>query len=174
MAVANSRKGFKTWGRISESFNALSVAIVLFLLISYIFLPVEKSRRHYLSVCLVIGIGLLSVSKPHPRLEGAPTDRPQLGFVVPLAAQPEQCYNEITPNDMYSNLTCAWSGAFIISGSLTTGMWSKFANGVMSSQSNANILMQSLFARSRCTCRFAGMLFQARSSSTRHRVEDGL
>ncbi|KAF1812145.1 hypothetical protein P152DRAFT_397621 [Eremomyces bilateralis CBS 781.70] len=99
-------ENFHSWSRATEVLSALSVAVSLFLLISYAALPAEKSRRHYLSVCLVIGIGLL-----------------ELGFVVPLAAQPEQCFNEITPNDMYSSMTCAWSGAFIISGSLTTGMW---------------------------------------------------
>ena len=47
----------------------------------------------------------------------------QLGFIVPLGAQPEQCFNEITPNDMYTSLTCAWSGAFILSGALTAVAW---------------------------------------------------
>lgn len=46
-----------------------------------------------------------------------------LGFVVPLAVQPEQCYDSITPNDMYSSLTCAFSGAFIIAGGLSIDVW---------------------------------------------------
>jgi hypothetical protein len=49
----------------------------------------------------------------------------QLGFVIPLGANPEQCYNEITPNDMYSSLACAFSGAFLISGGLSMAVWSE-------------------------------------------------
>lgn len=47
----------------------------------------------------------------------------QLGFIIPLAARPPPCYDEITPNDMYSNLTCAFSGAFVIAGGLTVAVW---------------------------------------------------
>ena len=47
----------------------------------------------------------------------------QLGFVIPFGAHPEQCYDEITPNDMYSDLTCAFSGAFLISGGLSIAVW---------------------------------------------------
>ncbi|KAK3113368.1 hypothetical protein LTR53_009411 [Teratosphaeriaceae sp. CCFEE 6253] len=36
---------------------------------------------------------------------------------------PDICYNEITPNDMYSSDKCAWSGAFIIAGGLSATMW---------------------------------------------------
>ncbi|KAF2836315.1 hypothetical protein M501DRAFT_940269 [Patellaria atrata CBS 101060] len=97
---------FSTWSLVAESINAVSIAACLFLLVSFLCLPVEKTRRHYLSVGLVIGTFLMA-----------------LGFVVPLAVKPEQCYDEITPNDMYSSLTCAWSGAFITSGGLTVAMW---------------------------------------------------
>jgi hypothetical protein len=45
--------------------------------------------------------------------------------VIPLGASPEQCYNEITPNDMYSSLACAFSGAFLIAGGLSIAVWSK-------------------------------------------------
>jgi len=47
----------------------------------------------------------------------------QLGFVIPLGTQPEQCYDEITPNDMYSSLTCAFSGASLVSGGLSFAVW---------------------------------------------------
>lgn len=51
---------------------------------------------------------------------------PQLGFVVPLAAKPEQCFDLITPHDMYSSLTCAWSGSFLLTGGLIADIWGKF------------------------------------------------
>ena len=51
------------------------------------------------------------------------TDISQLGFVIPFGAKPEQCFDEITPNDMYSSITCALSGAFLISGGLSIAVW---------------------------------------------------
>jgi hypothetical protein len=48
-----------------------------------------------------------------------------MAFVIPLGAKPPQCYNAITPNDMFSSLTCAFSGAFLIAGGLAVTVWSK-------------------------------------------------
>lgn len=79
---------------------------MVFMLVSYIILPAQKTRSHYLSVCLIVSVTFITI-----------------GFTIPLAAQPEQCYNEITPNDMYSSGECAWSGAFIIAGGLCATMW---------------------------------------------------
>lgn len=75
-------------------------------LLSYLVLPVQYSRKHYLNTCLMLAISLLD-----------------LGFIVTLAAKPEQCYDEITPNDMYSSTACAWSGAFILAGGLSAVAW---------------------------------------------------
>ncbi|KAF2197238.1 hypothetical protein GQ43DRAFT_216772 [Delitschia confertaspora ATCC 74209] len=97
---------FMTWHRIAEGFSLAGLISLLFILISFIFLPAEKTRKHYLSVSLITGTGLLC-----------------LGFVVPFASRPDVCYDEITPNDMFSNLTCAFSGAFIVAGAITTGVW---------------------------------------------------
>lgn len=47
----------------------------------------------------------------------------KLGFIVPLGVQPEQCHDAITPNDMYSNLTCAFSGATLLAGGFATISW---------------------------------------------------
>lgn len=56
-------------------------------------LPVRATRRSFLNFILLVGIMLL-----------------ELGFIVPLARQPEQCYNAITPNDMHTSTLCAFSG----------------------------------------------------------------
>lgn len=53
-----------------------------------------------------------------------PADHHQIAFIIPLGAKPEQCYNAITPNDMYSNLSCAFSGAFLLFGGWLVVMWS--------------------------------------------------
>jgi len=77
-----------------------------FCLISYLFLPLEKTRRHYLNTGLMISIILVD-----------------LGFIVTLGSQPDQCYNPITPNDMHTSAPCAWSGAFVIAGGLASVFW---------------------------------------------------
>ncbi|KAH9873659.1 hypothetical protein IAQ61_004284 [Plenodomus lingam] len=97
---------FNTYYRVAEALNVVGLICLVFLLITFIVLPAEKTRRHYLSYCLIIAAILMA-----------------LGFVVPFGAQPEQCYDEITPNDMYTSLTCAFSGAFLISGGLSFGVW---------------------------------------------------
>ncbi|KAF2750648.1 hypothetical protein M011DRAFT_396426 [Sporormia fimetaria CBS 119925] len=99
-------KEFNTWYTVAEVLNVVGLVTLIFLLLSFILLPIDKTRRHYLSYCLIVG-GILMA----------------LGFVVPFGAKPQQCYDEITPNDMFSNLTCAFSGAFLISGGLTMGVW---------------------------------------------------
>lgn len=47
----------------------------------------------------------------------------QLGFVIPLGTNPEQCHDSITPNNMYSDLSCALSGAFLIAGGFASIIW---------------------------------------------------
>lgn len=47
----------------------------------------------------------------------------QLGFVIPLAAQPDQCYDAITPNSMHTSGVCAASGVFLIVGGWAGVMW---------------------------------------------------
>ncbi|KAK2037042.1 hypothetical protein LZ31DRAFT_636284 [Colletotrichum somersetense] len=99
-----------------EYFNTLTTAAnwvcvasatgCLFLLLSWAFLPVDKTYRHYLSICLTIAVFIMN-----------------LGFIVPLAAQPEQCYNEITPNSMHTSKVCGASGAFLLLGGWAGVMW---------------------------------------------------
>lgn len=84
----------------------VGLVLLVFMLISYVVLPAQQTRSHYLSVCLVISIMMISI-----------------GFTIPLGARPDQCYNEITPNDMYTSNACAWGGAFILAGGLTADLW---------------------------------------------------
>jgi hypothetical protein len=50
-----------------------------------------------------------------------------MAFVIPLGAHPVQCHNSITPNDMRTNMSCAFSGAFVVMGGLMTTVWSTFS-----------------------------------------------
>ncbi|PNS20382.1 hypothetical protein CAC42_5832 [Sphaceloma murrayae] len=86
--------------------NVFSLLILLFVLLSYALLPPQYTRSHYLNTCLVISACLIN-----------------LGFIVPKAAKSDECANPITPNDMYSSTSCAFSGAFILAGGLTSAMW---------------------------------------------------
>ncbi|WDK13783.1 hypothetical protein CGRA01v4_05063 [Colletotrichum graminicola] len=83
-----------------------SAACSLFLLLSWACLPVEKTYRHYLSICLTMAVLIMN-----------------LGFIVPLADQPEQCYNEITPHSMKSSKVCGASGALLLLGGWAGVMW---------------------------------------------------
>ncbi|KAI5366286.1 hypothetical protein Slin15195_G078070 [Septoria linicola] len=97
---------FNTYGIVSEWLNVVGLILLCFMLVSYLVLPAQQTRSHYLSVCLIVSVMMIA-----------------LGFTIPLGARPEQCYNEITPNDMYTSMPCAWGGACIIAGGLSVIMW---------------------------------------------------
>ena len=103
---SNKEIGFNTIALATNWISLGSFICCLFLLLSFIFLPVTKTSRHYLTIGLITGVGLLS-----------------LGFLVPLWAKPNECFDAITSNDMYSNLSCAWSGALVMIGGLASVMW---------------------------------------------------
>lgn len=55
---------FNTLGLVAEWIAVVGTICCVFLLLSWIFLPVEKTHRHYLSICLTTGVGLMNVSVP--------------------------------------------------------------------------------------------------------------
>ncbi|KAK4500171.1 hypothetical protein PRZ48_008357 [Zasmidium cellare] len=77
-----------------------------FLLLSMLVLPTTATRRSYLNMVLLSAIMVL-----------------ELGFIIPLARQPEQCYDPITPNNQDSNFTCAFSGACVALGLMSFTIW---------------------------------------------------
>ncbi|KAJ5809359.1 uncharacterized protein N7503_001577 [Penicillium pulvis] len=88
----------------------ISVAILplcVFILVSYAVLAPKWTNRHYLSICFTLGICCMEIA-----------------FIVPLGSKPNQCYNDITPNDMYSDLSCAFSGSLLLFGGWMVVMWS--------------------------------------------------
>lgn len=94
---------------VSTMTNWLSVGgfiCCVFLLLSFLCLPVARTSRHYLTIGLVIGVALVN-----------------LGFIVSLLAKPHQCYDAITVNDMYTSLACAWSGALVLFGGNSAVVW---------------------------------------------------
>ncbi|KAH8170151.1 G-protein coupled receptor [Sarocladium implicatum] len=97
---------FDTMTQVANGVATASALACIFLLLSWLCLPVEKTNRHYLSVCLTTGVFLMN-----------------LGFVIPLVAQPDQCYDTITPHGMASNKLCGASGTFILLGGFSGLMW---------------------------------------------------
>ncbi|KAL5356684.1 hypothetical protein BJX96DRAFT_124825 [Aspergillus floccosus] len=88
----------------------LGVAILplcIFLLVSYAVLPVKYTHRHYLSICFTLGICFMEIA-----------------FIIPLGIKPEQCHNAITPNDMYTDVSCAFTGALLLFGGWIVVVWS--------------------------------------------------
>lgn len=97
---------FSTVGVAAEWVSVASTLCCLFLLLSWTVLPIDKTHRHYLSICLTISVVMMN-----------------LGFIIPLAGRPDQCFNSITPNDMETSATCAASGTFIILGGWAAILW---------------------------------------------------
>ncbi|KAK6842107.1 hypothetical protein PG987_002967 [Apiospora arundinis] len=76
--------------QVANWINVVGVVCCVFLLASWAFLPVEKTHRHYLSISLVCAVMFMN-----------------LGFIIPLAGKPEQCFNEITPPMAWTRAACA-------------------------------------------------------------------
>ncbi|KAL4951581.1 hypothetical protein BDW69DRAFT_169738 [Aspergillus filifer] len=85
--------------RIASWVSVAVLPLCIFLLISYAVLPAKRTHRHYLSICFTLGICCM-----------------QIAFIIPLGTKPDQCYNEITPRDMHSSLSCAFTGAMLLFG----------------------------------------------------------
>lgn len=97
---------FNTMTIVANWVAAVSTICCVYLLASWAALPVDKTNRHYLSVCLTLGVMLMN-----------------LGFVIPLAAQPEQCYDAITPHSMSTSKVCGASGALLLLGGWCGVVW---------------------------------------------------
>jgi uncharacterized membrane protein YozB (DUF420 family) len=53
---------FDTVGIVAEVAAVVSTVLCVFLLLSWAFLPVEKTHRHYLSICLTVAVIFMNVS----------------------------------------------------------------------------------------------------------------
>ncbi|KAI0446830.1 hypothetical protein F4803DRAFT_454592 [Xylaria telfairii] len=97
---------FKTATQSADWVNVVGMVGCAFLLLSWIVLPVERTHRHYLSICLTVAVVFMN-----------------LGFIIPLAGKPEECFNEITPHGQDSSPICAASGAFLLLGGWGGVLW---------------------------------------------------
>jgi len=86
----------------------LTLILNSMLLLTYVVLPEEKSHRHYLSIGLTLSLILLSIA-----------------FIIPLGTKPDECFNEITPDNMHTDMSCAWTGALFSLGFMGAVVWSE-------------------------------------------------
>lgn len=91
---------------LSNYLSVLSLVLCSFLLLSFLVLPSAQSHRHYLSIGLLIPVLLISLS-----------------FAIPVSTKPDFCYDAITPRDMHSSMSCAWTGSFVTLGGLGCVIW---------------------------------------------------
>ncbi|KAK1071512.1 hypothetical protein LTR33_010442 [Friedmanniomyces endolithicus] len=92
--------------KIAYWFNVPALLCQVFLLASFAVLKEKHSHAHYLSVGLCISLALL-----------------ELSFIIPLGVEPDVCHDAITPNDIHSDMTCAWSGALLEAGAMAGAVW---------------------------------------------------
>ncbi|KAL4814772.1 hypothetical protein BDW67DRAFT_192006 [Aspergillus spinulosporus] len=81
----------------------LALVVLVFVVIgalTYILLPAEDTRRHYLVISPLMGFVFMP-----------------LAFIIPLGGTARQCYDAITPNYWLSDMTCAWTGSLVHYGS---------------------------------------------------------
>ncbi|KAG0156219.1 hypothetical protein PDIDSM_3396 [Penicillium digitatum] len=86
----------------------------MFLLVDFLRRPTCQMDSSSLSECLLYAGHLLHGGK----LDAG------LAFIIPLGARPDQCHNAITPNDMRTNLSCAFSGSLLLFGGWLVVIWS--------------------------------------------------
>ncbi|KAK5126446.1 hypothetical protein LTR85_010682 [Meristemomyces frigidus] len=97
---------FKTQAPAANYLSVASFVCNILLLLTFIVLPEEQSHKHYLSVGVTVSLLMLS-----------------LAFIIPLGTKPELCHNEITPNNMYTDVGCAWTGALLLAGAMGAVVW---------------------------------------------------
>ncbi|KAL4751776.1 hypothetical protein BDW72DRAFT_212549 [Aspergillus terricola var. indicus] len=80
----------------------LALVVLIFVVIgalTYILLPAEDTRRHYLVISPLMGFVFIP-----------------LAFIIPLGGTARHCHDAITPNYWLSDMTCAWTGSLILYG----------------------------------------------------------
>lgn len=76
---------FSTLSDVASWISVVGTVACLFLLVSYAFLPVEKTNRHYLSISIVSAVAIMNVSLFY-LLSPAPVPYPTLHGPIPNPA----------------------------------------------------------------------------------------
>lgn len=94
--------------------------------------------------------------------------QPQIAFIIPLGVKPEQCYNHITPNDMHTDLSCAWTGALLLFGGWVCVTFSMPLYHPPPVPTTTNQRLQASSAHSPSTSKSAGKSCSVRNSCGQH------
>lgn len=81
--------------------------LTVFLLVSWAVLPAKFTNRNYITVCFTLSVVCL-----------------QIPLIIPLGTKPQQCNDPITPNDMHTDWSCAFTGAILLFGGIACVTWS--------------------------------------------------
>lgn len=81
--------------------------LTFFLLVTWAVLPVKFTNRNYITVCFTLSVVCL-----------------QIPMIIPLGTKPQQCNDAITPNDMHTDWSCAFTGAILLFGGIACVTWS--------------------------------------------------
>ncbi|EED17008.1 conserved hypothetical protein [Talaromyces stipitatus ATCC 10500] len=81
--------------------------LTVFLLVTWAVLPVKFTNRNYINVCFTLSVVCL-----------------QIPFIIPLGTKPQKCSDAITPNDMHTDWSCAFTGAILLFGGIACVTWS--------------------------------------------------
>ena len=57
-------ESFNTYGRVAEWLNVIGLVLIVFMLVSYVVLPAQQTRSHYLSVCLILAVAMVLHNLP--------------------------------------------------------------------------------------------------------------
>ncbi|KAF2150308.1 hypothetical protein K461DRAFT_244022 [Myriangium duriaei CBS 260.36] len=83
-----------------------SVALLVFVLLSYAVLPASSTDRNYFKVHLAFSALLIAIA-----------------WIIPRADGMHVCADNVTANDIFSSVPCAFSGTLILIGGLTADAW---------------------------------------------------
>ena len=87
-----------------------SLASSLFLLCTYVVGWKRNGTQSYWTIGLTASLSLVTIS-----------------FVIPVSSLPDLCYDSITPNNLHTDVACAFTGATLLLGAMGAVVWSKCA-----------------------------------------------
>ena len=64
LCMAYEVAGFKQMDQAAGYINVVALSLCIFLLLTFVMLPVEITKRHYLNICLLVGNIFVSVCTP--------------------------------------------------------------------------------------------------------------
>lgn len=79
---------FNTWYRVAEALNVAGLICLVFLMATFLVLPAEKTRRHYLSYCLIVAAMFMAVSVSYDNRLQQSLTIPSLASLSPLEPNP--------------------------------------------------------------------------------------